>query len=214
MKKFVSGAIVLCIIYTTATSVYASSAYYQANSRLSHLESSFEKNYLGNKNLPTFRTYLSEAKSFTNKVTNTSDKRKLDNRIVLCEDIIVTTENVVNMENSMDKNYKGTKNLPSFISYLDKLNASLLKVKNKVVHNKLSQRSYAGANVIRDIKVVDSGSYIMAAKLRDEAISLFNAGDSKGSKSRASEALEFVWECDASLAKDAIAAELKAIRDN
>lgn len=205
----------LATIVTVASlgigTVYASSAYNQANNKINHLESSFEKNYLGNTNLPVFRQYLSEAKALTAKVTSAADRQKLNNRLNQCEVVIVTTEHVVNMENSMARNYKGTKNLPAFEAYRDKVNASLQGIKNKIVYDKLSSRSYAGSNVIRDIYVVDSSEYIKASNLRSEAIRLFNEGDVTGAKAKANEALVHVWKCNTSLIKDAIASELKDI---
>lgn len=197
-----------CVFGGTA---YASSYYSQANSRIDHLESSFIKNYLGSKNLPTFRQYLSEAKNLTAKVSNTSDKRRLNDRIVQCENVIVTTEHVVNMETSMDKNYRGVKNLPAFKSYLDRVNGSLGKIANKTIHQKLSERSYAGANVIRDITVVDSTEYKKADAARSEAISLINSDRVAEGKDKARESLNLAYKVTTSFVKDAMVAELKDI---
>lgn len=205
----IGAAVITASLGTTVA--YANSAYSQANAKINHLETSFEKNYLGNTNLPTFRKYLSDAKSLTSKVTSSSDKQKLQERINQCEVVIVTTEHLVNMENSMERNYRGMKNVPAFQAYLDKVNNSLAGVKNKIVHTKLSDRSYAGMNVIRDIKVSDSENYVKASKLRLEAIDSINSGSISDGKTKASEALSYVWKCDTSLAKDAIAGELKAI---
>ncbi|MEG1415355.1 MAG: hypothetical protein RSC49_02005 [Clostridium sp.] len=208
-KYIVATCIMLSVIF--AGTVYASSYYSQANAKLNHLESSFIKNYLGSKNLPAFRQYLADAKNLTNRVTNTSDKRKLNNRIVQCENVIVTTEHVVNMETSMDKNYRGPKNLPAFKSYLDRVNSSLGTVSNKTIHQKLSERSYAGANVIRDITVVDSVEYKRALVELNNAIELINSDRVAEGREKAREGLSLAYKVSTSFAKDALVAEFKDI---
>ncbi|KMT22865.1 hypothetical protein [Clostridium cylindrosporum] len=206
-------AVFIATAHLGVGTVFASTISYQTNSKISQLETSFQRNYLGSKNLPTFRLYLSEAKSLVSSVTSTYEKNAYLARIAQCEIVIQTIENVVNMESSIDRNYKGTKNLPTFQAYLDRVNSSLAKVTNSIVHSKLSERSYAGSNVIRDIRVMDSGDYIKAASLRETAIELINVESIDEAKTKASEALNYVWKCETSFAKDAIASELKSIRD-
>lgn len=194
--------------------VYAASvAYNQASSKISQLETSLEKNYLGSSNLPTFRKYLAEAKTLISKVTSASEASSLNERWKQCESIIVTTECIVNMEASMDKNYRGMKNVPAFEAYIEKVNAALAGVKNKIIFNKISERSYAGSNVVRDIKVADSAEYKAADALLKEAIALVNEGKTSEAKAKATEGLDYVWKCTTSMLKDSIAGELKAIRD-
>lgn len=221
-KRFISFALVTAITGASLgalgtvydNKVYASSvAYNQASAKISQLESSLEKNYLGSTNLPTYRKYLSEAKTLFSKVTSASEISSLKERLDQCEVIIVTTEHIVNMEASMDRNYRGMKNVPAFEEYIEKVNKALAGIKNKIVFKKISDRSYAGSNVVRDIKVADSAEYKSADALLKEAIVLVNQGNISEAKIKADEALNYVWKCNTSLLKDSIAGELKAIKN-
>lgn len=220
-KKFVSFALVAAITGGSfgamgnayETTYAASVAYNNFNAKLSHLESSLERNYLGSSNLPTFRKYLAEANELLAKVTSNSEKEELQARYNECEAIIITTEHIVNMERSMDINYRGMKNVAPFQDYVDKVNAAIPKINNKTIANKIAERSAAGSNIIQDIKVADSSEYKSANALLAEAINSINEGKTSEAKEKATEGLTFAEKCTNSLLKTSIIEELKTIQN-
>lgn len=213
-KKFAAFALAVTVTATTLGTgvVYANStALNEASVKINQLESSLEKNYLGNRNLPTFRLYLSQAKTLMSKLSSSSSKKSLEDKMNKCEAVIIATEHIVNLEVSLDKNYKGMKNIPTFEYYVEKVTSSLNGVVNPILHKKISERSDAGNNVIKDIKVVNSQDYIKAEGLRNEAIELINAGKLSEAKEKAHEAIDYVVNCEDSFAKKAMTDELYSI---
>lgn len=198
-----------------ATSATVSS---QANSAIQSLEGSLERNYLGSKNLPSFNTYLKKAKDLTAKLPNGSVKTSYNNRIAETERIIKATENVVSLENSLDKNYHGVSNLKTFNTYLDKANKSIALVNTAVCKAKMSDRTYLAFNIIRDIEVVNTSQYKAAANDFVEARKLYRtAVNDKTTESKnkalekANSSLSLVWKVNSSVAKDYLAKDIKAL---
>lgn len=194
----------------------ASSISVQANAAISSLESSLKRNYLGSKNLPTFNSYLKNAKTLTNKLPNGSTKTSYNNRIAETERIIRATESVVVLETSLEKNYHGMRNVPTFNSYIDKANKAIALINTNVCRYKLSDRTYLAFNTVRDIEVVNSSEYITAANKFVEARKLYRSAVKEQTNELKTKALEtandslsFGWKIRTSVAKDYLISDIK-----
>lgn len=212
IASFALAVTVTAVTLGTGVAYANSKVFDQASAVISHLESSLEKNYLGSRNLPTFRQYFSDAKNLMSKVSTSSSKKTLEDKLNKCEAVIIATEHIVNLETSLNKNYKGSlKNVPTFEYYVEKVESSLNGITNQVIRKKIADRSDAGNNVVKDIKVVNSVDYVKARNLRDESVDLINAGNLSEAKDKAKEALKYVVNCEDSLAKKAMTSELNSI---
>ena len=143
--------------------------------KLSHLENSMKRNYLGIKNLDTWNSYLNEAKRKNNGLPQNSTKNTLDQRIYSDESLLSAVEYINYVERSMEKNAKAMRNSDIWEQRLELAKVHLKYVDLKVFkdqYNALYQRLNSKLTEVVKIKNDYMKEYNKANGLYEEAFKL------------------------------------------
>lgn len=112
----VGGAVSMKEVTTTEA---ATTEVQNAYNKIEQLRTSVRKNSLTLSNVAQWQTYISEAKSLTNKLPNGSTKNLYNSRINSAERLVNAVAAVSQLEKSMSSNSHVIKNVPTWINYVD-----------------------------------------------------------------------------------------------